>query len=126
MGKFKKYTRVSTYELRPYIVGESIKEVAIADQDIINSSPKKGDMIARDPKNHKDKWLLSEEYIKEHLTRIHFQIGDVYTMHGVDREVTADATFGLITFTGVDDNTDVFKMGRSELLERGYHTTLKE
>ena len=69
MSEFKKYRRKSISELRPYIVGEELllAGVSISKVDMDNGSPKKNDMIARNPKNHDDKWLVSAEYVKDNL-----------------------------------------------------------
>ena len=57
--------------MRPYIKGELLgNNVSISDADRKNGSPKVGDMIARNPKNHVDKWLVSMEYFIENLELI--------------------------------------------------------
>lgn len=45
-------------------------EVSISESDrIFSQSPKIGDMIALNPKNHVDQWLIEEEYFKDnHIT----------------------------------------------------------
>lgn len=53
--------------MRPYVPGEDLTGVSISDADKANGSPKVGDMIARNPKNHEDKWLVSEKYFSENL-----------------------------------------------------------
>lgn len=45
---------------------EGIK-ISISDEDLRNGSPKSGDMIARNPKNHKDQWLVAEQYFKDNF-----------------------------------------------------------
>lgn len=67
MSEFKKYKRKPISEMRPYIPGEQLKGVSISDADKEAGSPKKGDMIARNPKNHNDQWLVSEQYFKDNL-----------------------------------------------------------
>lgn len=60
---FKKYRRLQKLsELRPYIVGEVLDRISISLPDIVAGSPKEGDMIARNPDNHADKWLMSAVY----------------------------------------------------------------
>jgi hypothetical protein len=44
-------------ELRPYELGEPLDGVSISAADRDAGSPKAGDMIARNPKNHADQWL---------------------------------------------------------------------
>ena len=62
MGDFQQYRRSQIGELRPYAIGESMDGVSIADVDRANGSPRAGDMIARNPKNHQDQWLVAAEY----------------------------------------------------------------
>lgn len=56
--------------MRPFINGEIITEavvISISPEDLKNGSPKVGDMIARNPLNHKDQWLVAEKYFNENL-----------------------------------------------------------
>lgn len=63
MSDFQYYRRKNVAEMRPYIEGESLQdEVSVSEADQINGSPKAGDMIARNPQNHNDQWLVSAEY----------------------------------------------------------------
>lgn len=64
---WKQYRRKGLSELRPYIEGENIDHVSIADVDIKNGSPKSGDMIARNPNNHLDQWLVEQQYFMDNL-----------------------------------------------------------
>jgi hypothetical protein len=64
---WKKYKRKGFTEMRPYIEGEELSGVSISDADKRNGSPKPGDMIARNPKNHNDRWLVSQAYFEEHM-----------------------------------------------------------
>jgi len=59
---FKRYRRTQVAELRPYTPGESMGHVSISGEDIKAGSPKIGDMIARNPANHADQWLVAAEY----------------------------------------------------------------
>lgn len=36
--------------------------ISVSQADIDNGSPRAGDMIARNPDNHEDKWLVAKEY----------------------------------------------------------------
>ena len=65
---WKQYRRKTISELRPYIKGEILSErVSISVADKENGSPKVGDMIARNPNDSGDQWLMAEEYFKENL-----------------------------------------------------------
>ena len=83
---FKKYKRKQIAELRPvskedienFIGNREIKYisdlgwyvVSISEQDLLNGSPKIGDMIARNPKNHLDQWLVAEKYFEDNFEEI--------------------------------------------------------
>ena len=65
---WKKYKRKGVSEMRPYRRGEVLlPEVSISEADRLNGSPKVGDMIARNPKNHNDQWLVAEKYFNDNL-----------------------------------------------------------
>lgn len=67
MADFKQYRRIDTAELRPYVPGEDIGEISISAPDMRNGSPKEGDMIARNPQNHADQWLVAADYFKHNF-----------------------------------------------------------
>jgi hypothetical protein len=62
MSPFKQYRRKQGTELRPYIQGESVAGITISSEDLKAGSPKSGDMIARNPNNHLDQWLVAATY----------------------------------------------------------------
>lgn len=73
MSDFKLYKKYVTTELRQvtqedidnYEFGLTWKiDISLSSFDEANGSPKIGDMIARNPKDHADMWLVSEEYFK--------------------------------------------------------------
>jgi len=67
MSLYKKYQRTNISEMRPFKKGEKLKNVSISAPDKLNGSPKVGDMIARNPKNHNDKWLVAKKYYKDNF-----------------------------------------------------------
>jgi hypothetical protein len=73
MSEFKQYRRKQIAELRPYVPGEWLgkpalmADVSISAEDLKAGSPKPGDMIARNPKNHADQWLVAEQYFKDNF-----------------------------------------------------------
>ena len=83
MSEFKDYKRSQVANLRPvtqndieqYKASQSIEKipafmewrVSISAEDLKNGSPKIGDMIARNPKNHLDEWLVAEQYFKDNF-----------------------------------------------------------
>lgn len=64
---WKQYKRKGLSEMRPYVEGEDVTGISISDADKQNGSPRVGDMIARNPSNHVDQWLVAEEYFKNNL-----------------------------------------------------------
>ena len=60
---FVRYRRSQIAELRHFIPGETLPEqVSISTADKEAGSPKAGDMIARNPANHADQWLVAAAY----------------------------------------------------------------
>ena len=64
---FAQYRRKQIAELRPYVDGETLANVSISAPDKEAGSPKAGDMIARNPKNHGDQWLVAKKYFDDNL-----------------------------------------------------------
>ena len=85
MGNFKQFIRTQIAEMRP-VTKEDIQaflndknlhslrdtefRVSISDVDKYNGSPRIGDMIARNPKNHNDQWLVAERYFKDNFEEL--------------------------------------------------------
>lgn len=80
MREFKKYRRTQVAEMREVTLNDRIEfknrnfisveektRVSISDADLLKGSPKIGDMISRNPKNHKDQWLIAEQYFKDNF-----------------------------------------------------------
>jgi len=67
MNEWKQYRRKGLSEMRPYVAGENTASVSISEADKQNGSPKDGDMIARNPKNHDDQWLVAKKYFDDNL-----------------------------------------------------------
>ena len=94
MGDFKEYKRKQITEIRPVTQNDielhkacdtisasfqfpvSIRDAisasfqfafSISDADRNNGSPKMGDMIARNPKNRRDQWLIAEQYFMDNF-----------------------------------------------------------
>jgi hypothetical protein len=64
---WKQYKRKGLSEMRPYVEGEDLTRVSISAADRDNGSPKIGDMIARNPVNHDDQWLVAKKYFEDNL-----------------------------------------------------------
>ena len=64
---FRQYRRTNIAEMTPYTEGMNMSNVSISSTDKENGSPKNGDMIARNPKDYNDKWLVSQKYFEENF-----------------------------------------------------------
>lgn len=64
---FQQYRRKQIAELRPYERGEPMLGISVAEVDVQAGSPKDGDMIARNPKNHADQWLVAAAYFADNF-----------------------------------------------------------
>ena len=84
MEDFKQYRRTQIAEMRPVtdydidvynkhagelivMNGKRVVKVSISIEDLYNGSPKIGDMIARNPKNHNDQWLVAKQYFEDNF-----------------------------------------------------------
>ncbi len=68
MSEFQQYRRKQIAELRPFQEGEQLSaNVSISQADKDAGSPKPGDMIARNPKNHEDQWLVAKQYFEDNF-----------------------------------------------------------
>jgi len=67
---FKQYRRKQIAELRPYVPGEDMQVISISLPDRQAGSPKLGDMIARNPKNHADQWLVAAAYFADNFEAV--------------------------------------------------------
>ena len=67
MSDFKPYRRKQIAELRPWQDGDDMTRVSVSAPDRKAGSPKPGDMIARNPKNHDDQWLVSAQYFADNF-----------------------------------------------------------
>ena len=69
MSKWQKYRRTNIAEMREYVSGEDTDTISISEVDRGKGSPKEGDMIARNPQNHEDQWLVAAKYFIENFER---------------------------------------------------------
>ncbi len=67
VAPFQSYQRRQIAELREWVPGDDLTNVSISGPDRDNGSPKAGDMIARNPKNHEDQWLVSAAYFADNF-----------------------------------------------------------
>lgn len=85
MKNWKKYQRTNLAEMRPITrvdIETPEQAISISEVDMKNGSPKIGDMVARNPLNHMDKWLVAEKYFKENFAEVGARsYGDVFVDH---------------------------------------------
>lgn len=68
MSEWKQYRRTQIAEMRPWNPGEHYDgRISISIPDAEAGSPKIGDMIARNPKNHADQWLVARKYFEDNF-----------------------------------------------------------
>ena len=65
--QFKQYKRKGLSELTPWTPSMDMTRVSVSQADKEAGSPKLGDMIARNPVNHKDMWLVARDYFEANL-----------------------------------------------------------
>lgn len=71
MDPFKQYRKKQIAEMRPFVPGETLAErTSIGAKDREAGSPKEGDMIARNPTNHDDQWLVSAAFFAENYESV--------------------------------------------------------
>lgn len=66
-GIFAQYRRTQIAEMTPWCEGFDMSRVSVSAPDREAGSPKPGDMIARNPKNHDDKWLVAAAYFADNF-----------------------------------------------------------
>lgn len=68
---FAQYRRKQIAELRPFVLGETLSDrVSVSPADRDAGHPKVGDMIARNPKNTDDQWLVAEQYFLDNFEAV--------------------------------------------------------
>lgn len=121
MSEFKQHRRKGNSEMRPYINGEVLVNVSISHEDMKEGSPKEGDMIARNPNNHNDQWLVSKKYYDENLEpvdkdltfmdRLNIEQSDLE-----DRSKKLDSFLMSDNFSKIDSTQQVLLMAQSRAM----------
>jgi hypothetical protein len=78
MAKFKKFKRSGFSEMRLVTdkeieVGpEALRAsgISVSEVDAREGSPKPGDVIARNPEDHEDQWLVAKKYFEENFEEL--------------------------------------------------------
>lgn len=66
-SQFTQYRRSQIAELTPWTPGFDMSRVSVSAPDKDAGSPKAGDMIARNPKNYDDMWLVAAIYFADNF-----------------------------------------------------------
>jgi len=64
MTQWKQYRRPGISEMTPWSPDFDMLGVSVSQADLDNGSPKLGDMIARNPNNTADQWLVANKYFR--------------------------------------------------------------
>lgn len=67
MADFIQYRRTQIAEMRPWRFGDDMEGISVSEPDRENGSPREGDMIARNPKNYADQWLVAMQYFADNF-----------------------------------------------------------
>ena len=67
MPEFTEYRRTQIAEMIPWDPDYPMEHVSVSKPDRDAGSPKAGDMIARNPKNHSDQWLVAAQYFADNF-----------------------------------------------------------
>lgn len=67
---FREYRRTNVAEMKHWTPETDMEFISVSVEDAENGSPKIGDMIARNPLNHKDVWLVARDYFNENFEEI--------------------------------------------------------
>lgn len=67
MTEFKQYRRSAVAEMADWHPGFDMTGVSVSEVDQAAGSPKAGDKIARNPKNHADRWLVAAAYFADNF-----------------------------------------------------------
>ncbi len=111
---FSKYKKKQVSELRPFIKGEVLPEyVSISQADKDAGSPKAGDMIARNPINHNDQWLVAEKYFNDNFERANEKL-DLKGVEEVQNKITLILERFIYPATG-NDHDEVIGIEESSI-----------
>lgn len=67
MPEYKKYRCSQIAEMADWEPGFDMTRVSVIDSDREDGSPKLGDKISRNPKNHDDQWLVAAVYFADNF-----------------------------------------------------------
>lgn len=65
--EYRQYRRSQIAEMADWTPDFPMEDVSVSAVDWANGSPKPGDKIARNPKNHADRWLVAAAYFADNF-----------------------------------------------------------
>jgi hypothetical protein len=104
MNEFKLYQRKGLSEMRPYVAGESMENISVADVDLAVGLDNDMGMVARNPLNNDDQWYVARKYFDENLEPAEMPAGKSLAnsdVNGARKNVKDIVVFG---------NGDMFKL----------------
>ena len=69
-AKFKEYRKKGAQPMTPWVAGMDTEGVSISVSDIRNGSPKDGDMVAQNPKDKTDMWLVAARFFNDNYEKV--------------------------------------------------------
>ena len=66
----KLYRKTAKQPMRPWTTSENMTLVSVSEADKQNGSPKNGDMIAFNPNDGGDHWLVAKHFFQENYEEI--------------------------------------------------------
>jgi len=70
MTEYKRYQRTAIAEMVDWHENFDMAGVSVSEADQQAGSPKTGDKIARNPSNHRDRWLVAADYFANNFITI--------------------------------------------------------
>ena len=70
MTEWKWYRRLGIAEMTPWSPDFDMTGISVSQVDRDNGSPRLTDMIARNPQNRSDQWLIAGKYFRENFEQI--------------------------------------------------------
>ena len=67
---YKNYRRSAIASLAPWMPETDMADVSVSSEDSLNGSPQEGDMIARNPINFNDRWLVAADYFAANFEEV--------------------------------------------------------
>lgn len=97
MTDFIQYRRTQIAEMRPWRFGDDMEGISVSKPDRENGSPREGDMIARNPKNYADQWLVAAQYFADNFEPFASKSLATPSMAGEDTTGAIRHAFGLLS-----------------------------